>query len=787
MKIFAKSFIAIFALLLFLSPLSINIQKTQYQKVSSENTYTQAITIDSNIAQAQTLISNLKCQELADFSNCVVNGILNVYELLIFYLTSAVLVITGLIFDIILYFSLSSNFYRGGLMESGWSIVRDFTNIIFIFALLIMAFKLVLNQDNGKTKSSLIKTILIALVINFSLFTTFIIIDASNLLAFTFYNRIEASGQYQAPGSGTTGENTSSLTDMVQVVTAGQPSLSLAIASKINPQTIITQSGADGLLEKFIIVTSAGILNILMIYVFGSVTLLFLGRSLGLMVSGIIAPLAFASITVPSLQSLPYIGFGNWLKQLISLAFMAPIFLFLLYLIVTFLGDEGVLRGLSASGDSGGFLGKIMTVFIFFMMIGGLMLLAKKITTKMAGELGGMVSKGVAGLATGLVAGAAVVATGGAAAAGGALRLGGSAITAAGGKGTGKLARGVRGLGKGVSGTGKFGTALSRFDVSKVPGFKSMANASGVKGLGDKIGKVTKVSGDTIEDKVRYGAAAAPAAAKDIISGRKREEEKAAETKKRKERREESEKGDDGLYGWQRKLQDEKVKNESEKAKAKMKAARKEELDSTTEVFTGDGEHNGKNLSQALKDAEGNAANPTKQIDAQKEIEIAKSELKKEEAKIEPIELDIEIAEKGVRGVKETLDNAKTKVSDLREELKNTSDPIGKNMIKSTLDQAVRDRNNAQSELKTKTAELSDEKNKLTAQKKAVKTAKENIETKEKEHPVEKLKAIKKEIDLKVNVAADEKVATTYDGKDDIAKEVAKNIRQKKINLEDKK
>ena len=511
MKRTIKFWISVVAVLLFLAPVSFNIGSP-----STAEEFTQigsiALQMDINSAQAQ-IISSGECGiDVGSWASCISDGIFHVYEFFILYLTNIFLVIVGLMFDIILHFSIDSNFYRGGLMESGWSIMRDFTNIVFIFALLTIAFKLVVSQDDGKTKKSLVKTLLVALTINFSLFFSFLVIDASNLLAYTFFNRIEATGQYDV----NTNEGTSSaMQQMVREVTDDQPSISLAIASKINPQSIIQTSGIDSndLLLKFIIVTSAGILNLLLIYVFGSLLLLFLGRSLGLLVSGIVAPLAFASLTIPNSVNLPYIGFNTWIKQLISLAFMAPIFLFLMYLTITFLGDEGVLRGLAAA-PSGGAIGKIMSVFIFFMIIGGFILLAKKITEKMAGELGGMVSKGVAGLTTGLVAGAAIVATGGAAAAGGAMRGAGSLI----GRVTDEDSRWGR-FGSGLRTGGQMAQAQNfNFAQSRIG--KSMFKQAGIGGVGKKLSKAGNLSYSRADTAVRTGANKVRATISDLNTGR---------------------------------------------------------------------------------------------------------------------------------------------------------------------------------------------------------------------------------------------------------------------------
>lgn len=465
-----KKFILLIIFMIFISPISINITD---------------LSPDLYINTASAL-SIGECDYITSMGTCVANGILTVYELIIFYTTQILLVIVGLMFDAFLFFSLNSNFYRSGIIEAGWEILRDFTNIIFIFALLTIAFKLVLNQDDGKTKSTLIKTILIALTINFSLFITYAIIDSSNILAQVFYNRIDATGAYNVDNTNQSGEagpaSASPITNWVADLTDGQKSVSLAVASKINPQAIIQQSGVDNFIQGFIIVTSAGAMNILLGYIFITLMLLFLGRSLGLMISAIIAPIAFASLTVPSMQGLPYVGFNTWLKELIKLAFMAPVFMFFMYLIVTFLRNEGFLASLS-NVQGQGFLVVIMSTYMFFMIIGGLLLVAKKITTSMAGELGSIAVKGVQGVTGALVAGAAIAATGGAAAAGGLMKVG-SKVGGIGAKeGSKRALRAERWSKRGTK-------ALSfKADVTKMPGFSAIAGKDNAKMIGKVTGK----------------------------------------------------------------------------------------------------------------------------------------------------------------------------------------------------------------------------------------------------------------------------------------------------------
>jgi len=96
----------------------------------------------------------------------------------------------GELFDAMIAFSLSSKVINSKFANDGWEIVRGIANITFIFILLYIAFAVILQLTTFNTKKVLANLIIVALLINFSLFFTKVIIDASNILALTIYNSI---------------------------------------------------------------------------------------------------------------------------------------------------------------------------------------------------------------------------------------------------------------------------------------------------------------------------------------------------------------------------------------------------------------------------------------------------------------------------------------------------------------------------------------------------------------------------------------------------------------------
>lgn len=390
----------------------------------------------------------------------VVRGIMYIIELVWYRVTLYFAALSGFILDILLFHSVSSTSYRSGIIEAGWEILRNLTNIIFIFSLMMVAFKMVLGAGNGNAKKTLLKTILIALVINFSLYFSFLIIDSSNILANVFYNRIEVEDRVES----NVDESNAILRSFFGDQDVKSPSS--AIVNNFNPQRIVLNNNGRnlGALETFLMIVAAGGVNVLMIWVFVTIALLFLSRTVGLIMSAILSPIAFATLTIPSekVVNMRWIGFNTWLNQLISLSFMAPVYLFFLYLIVIFSNDNAIFNSIRVVSSTGSGIQNLITtilgVLIPFAFIGILLYTAKKVSTSMAGEMGTAIS----GALTKAAVGTATIAAGGVA-------LGATALSGA--AGTGLRAYGAKKGNKRLENFGK-GLQMTSFDISKMPGFK---------------------------------------------------------------------------------------------------------------------------------------------------------------------------------------------------------------------------------------------------------------------------------------------------------------------------
>ncbi len=308
--------------------------------------------------------------------------------------SSWIALLGGFVLDWFIYYSTNSSSYTGAFVEQGWGIIRDVANIFFIIALLYVAIRTVLSLHVADNKKLIGMVVFIALFINFSLFTTKVVIDTSNILAKIFYNNITPADDKGNSAIGT----------------KGQKSISAAIVSHYNPQQIMsgTEYKEDGGVTKFIfIVIVLLVVTLYTAYIFFSVALLFVSRVASLWMSMIFAPIAFISYVVPF--EIPGFGHKKWWTDLFQFAFLAPIFIFFLYLIVRFLsiGEQ-----LVDTSNSTKIVPKIMGVMIPFVLLVVLLKQAKDIAVKYSGELGAALMKGaqaVGGIALGAATGGAAL------------------------------------------------------------------------------------------------------------------------------------------------------------------------------------------------------------------------------------------------------------------------------------------------------------------------------------------------------------------------------------------
>jgi hypothetical protein len=327
--------------------------------------------------------------------------------------------LVGQLINFLISLSLSSFLYESAFVVKAWAVVRDFANLFFIFILLYIAIKIILDLGEGEAKKMIAKVIISAMLINFSMFFTGVIIDTSNILGLIFYNKVGTlimgpdgkARDYLPIGDPKEKDISGGLigrfmpTNLVRVETIKQ-----AEAFKLEGASVRISKGFAGTVILVSLLSAAAGLIIVGIIVFLLIAVAFLNRIAMLMFLTIFAPFAFMSFAFPRLAKLDYIGWDDWSNRLIKNAFFAPIFMFMLYFIFMLIDSglvETILKDNSTTETS--FLKTALSVIFGFNFIMLLLWFAIKYAYKASGKAGEILVK--AGKAA-LVVGAAAATAG---------------------------------------------------------------------------------------------------------------------------------------------------------------------------------------------------------------------------------------------------------------------------------------------------------------------------------------------------------------------------------------
>lgn len=333
-----------------------------------------------------------------DFAKMSLSYILAGISWFFFQIANVVVSISGYLLDVSIEKSITFNeFIKGittpdgkGAIDVGWSVSRDVVNLFFIFILLYIAIATILQISGYGIKDLLVKVIIIALLVNFSLMITKVIIDASNILALEFYENTKV--KIKAPADDPGGKFKKG--DEIQV---NSPALVFSEALKF--QTIFKTEGRgiSGFIEKadkfdVALVLFLGTIVLLVVaFVFCAMAVLFIIRTVALIFLMVISPLAFLAMALPATKAYA----SQWWIKLFKQAFFAPFCLFLLYLSAMIVSSPGFVNitdsddasfALALSGQSSHF-GIIFSYILVIGLLIGSLLVAKEMGAYGAGAV----------------------------------------------------------------------------------------------------------------------------------------------------------------------------------------------------------------------------------------------------------------------------------------------------------------------------------------------------------------------------------------------------------------
>lgn len=275
-------------------------------------------------------------------------------------------------------FSANYNTYFAGGVDAVWASFRDVGNIVMIGVFVYIAFRVILNAESLGMKGFAARLIIVAVLINFSLFFTKVIIDISNITATQFLR-------------GTT-------TAVVDELGNNPHSISATFADRAGMKGVFFESAADvvrgignkdnadmpnGSTLRYIILTTVFFLAVGSVLLYGAILLI--SRMIALILLMITSSLAWVSFMTPKLDKF----WSMWWDKMFKYALFAPLYMLLIWATLKITETLGTVGGGAQSANSEAFVtlttsGSVFTATIKVAFIVGLLYGATKIADELA-------------------------------------------------------------------------------------------------------------------------------------------------------------------------------------------------------------------------------------------------------------------------------------------------------------------------------------------------------------------------------------------------------------------
>jgi hypothetical protein len=231
----------------------------------------------------------------------------------------------------------------------GWTVFRDMANMLFIFVLLYAAIATIVNASTHQLQQVIRNLIIAALLINFSLFFTKVVIDASNIVATEFYSNITVSGRALSTAPAGFFNAAANL----------DGGLSNAFMQPLKLQTIYNSNNGSvvanvlSTASKTLTITVMGsVFMSIVAFIFLVAAALFALRFVVLVFVMVLSPFAVVGFILPGLNGIA----NQWKNALINQALFAPVYMMLTWLVVKIISDGNFLTGGTGAAPSSSFL-----------------------------------------------------------------------------------------------------------------------------------------------------------------------------------------------------------------------------------------------------------------------------------------------------------------------------------------------------------------------------------------------------------------------------------------------
>jgi hypothetical protein len=304
--------------------------------------------------------ANDDCELLSsDFLKCVVGGVLDAIKGLFGWL--ATLIAEGIRW----FLTYSTTLMSMPAVRAGFNVCLSIVNVLFVMALIIMAFQMILGFGGHETKSMLTKVIISALIVNFSFLIAGLLLDVSNVFTDFFISPVTGGGFANALGL-----NKISCIGG-QIDASGACSISL---SDMNFFLFVVL--------KLFQVIMTGLVLVIVIAVFGTVVV----RTI--MVAGLlmVMPLVWGLRVFPGLSEYSNQWWSNFMKWGVTVLPTMTFFLWLALQTANKLGDLPATPSFGAeSNANAGMLKGIFDIVIQLVIMGGIMIFGLKVSQHAGG------------------------------------------------------------------------------------------------------------------------------------------------------------------------------------------------------------------------------------------------------------------------------------------------------------------------------------------------------------------------------------------------------------------
>lgn len=347
-------------------------------------------------------------------------------------IASFVLWLSGMILDFVLKYTIldmaahvnggTSVFTTPGLsgeikaltgINIAWKVIRDLMNIAFIFLLVYEGIKMIIGQsDSSSAKKFITGVVLASLLINFSLFFTKVMIDASNIVTIGLYSSIITDTAALVPGEGEPGKPAERSVSGLSVPFMN----ALGLSGFFSTKSFNTVIGGDENMNLVIFYLMGAIVFIVVAFAFFAVSAMFVVRYVTLLILLMLSPIAYMGMALPFMEKYA----KEWWASLNGQLLFAPIYMIMNVVILTLMSSDGFIidkkdnwGGLLAGGGgetvNNDSIGLIFNFVVIIGLVIASLVIAKKTSTEGSKFIGEMTKKVTAAAGGVVMGGAAAV------------------------------------------------------------------------------------------------------------------------------------------------------------------------------------------------------------------------------------------------------------------------------------------------------------------------------------------------------------------------------------------